>query len=82
MVLSLPDFAQELTRRSDGQAIHASAEKAVEVIPIQRQEIVCLLAKGRNHDWAIFGSTVDEWPIKRQLRLCWNEGRPDNLVPA
>jgi hypothetical protein len=68
VVLSLPDFAQELSRRSDGQAIHASAEKAVKVIPVQSQEIVCLLAKGGNHNWAIFGCAEDERPIERQSR--------------
>ena len=80
--LRLPNFAQELSGRSDGQAVHASAEKVVEVIPIKRQEISGLLAKGGNDYRAIFGGPVDERPIKRQPRGCRNEGGPDNLVPA
>ena len=43
-VPTLPNFAQELSGRSDGQAVHASAEKVMEVIPVQRQEKVGLLA--------------------------------------
>ena len=81
-VPTLPNFAQELSGRSDGQAVHASAEKVVEVIPIKRQEISGLLAKGGNDYRAIFGGPVDERPIKRQPRGCRNEGGPDNLVPA
>ena len=79
---TLPNFVQELSGRSDGQAVHASAEKVVEVIPIKCQEISCLLAKGGNDHWAIFGGPVDERPIKRQPRFCRNECGPNNLVPA